>query len=91
MERMPHVTIIGDTTGGGGNTPGYLTEQYWPVWDLWDITCPFSRVLKADSTSIEGVGIYPDIYVEATEEDFAAGEDPVLEYAIQWIGEETSP
>lgn len=91
MERLPHVTIIGDTTGGGANTPGYMDQQYWPVWDFWDITCPFARFLTADSVNIEGVGIIPDIYVQATEEDFAAGEDPVLEYAIQWIGQTTAP
>ncbi|MBN2586300.1 MAG: hypothetical protein JXA64_05620 [Candidatus Fermentibacteraceae bacterium] len=91
MERMPHVTIIGDTTGGGANTPGYMNQQYWPVWDFWDITCPFARFLTADTVCIEGVGIIPDIHVQATEEAFAAGEDPVLEYAIQWIGEATSP
>lgn len=91
MTRMTHVTFIGDTTGGGGNTPGYMDQQYWPVWDFWEITCPFARVLQADTTSIEGAGILPDIYVEATGDDFAAGEDPVLEYAIEYIGEATSP
>ncbi len=91
MERIPLVTIIGDTTGGGANTPGYMSQQYWPVWDFWDLTCPFARFLTADTVCIEGVGIIPDIYVQATQGDFAAGEDPVLEYAIEWIGEATSP
>jgi len=91
MEQMPHVTIIGDTTGGAGNTPGDLSQIYWPLWNNCYITCPFARVLTADTVSIEGNGILPDIYVHTTPADFLAGHDPVLEYAIEWIAEETAP
>lgn len=91
MSRVPHVTIVGDTTGGGGNTPGFMNQQYWPLWDFWEMTCPFARVLKVDSTSIEDSGILPDIYVEANQTHFSAGEDPVLEYALEWIAGETAP
>ncbi len=90
MGQMPHVTIIGDTTGGGGNTPGYFYQIYWPLWDHLSITCPFARVFTADTVSIEGNGILPDIYVQTTPADFLAGNDPVLEYAIEWIAEETA-
>ena len=91
MSQLPHVTIIGDTTGGGGNISGYSDQQLWPLWDNWSITCPFARVLTADTASIEGNGILPDIYVQTTPADFLAGHDPVLEYAIEWIAEETAP
>ena len=91
MGQMSYVTIIGDTTGGGGNIPGYFTQIFWPLWDDWSITCPFARVLTADTVSIEGNGILPDIYVQTSPADFLAGHDPVLEYAIEWIAEETVP
>lgn len=91
MSQMPYLTIIGDTTGGGGNIPGYFYQRYWPLWDDWNITCPFARVFTADTVSIEGIGILPDIYVQTTPADFLAGNDPVLEYAIEWIAEETAP
>ncbi len=91
MGQMPHVTIIGDTTGGGGNTPGYFNQVYWPIWENYSITCPFARVFTADTVSIQGNGILPDIYVQTTPADFLAGHDPVLEYAIEWIAEETAP
>jgi hypothetical protein len=90
MGQMPHVTIIGDTTGGGGNIPGYFNQKYWPLWENFFITCPFARVFTADTISIEGNGILPDIYVKTTPADFLAGHDPVLEYAIEWIAEETT-
>lgn len=89
MCRMPHVSVIGDTTGGGGNIPGYMEERYWPLWNTAEITCPFARVLKADGSSIEGAGVVPDVYVEVTAEDILAGRDPVLEYALEWIMEES--
>ena len=91
MEHMPHVTLIGDTTGGGGNIPGYFNQLYWPVWESTSMTCPFARVFTADTVSIEGIGILPDIYVQTTPADFLAGHDPVLEYAIEWMAEDTAP
>lgn len=90
MAQLPHVTLIGDTTGGGGNTPGYFTQVYWPLWEMDNITCPFARVLTADTVSIEGIGILPDIYVQTTPADFLAGHDLVLEYAIEWIATQTA-
>ena len=91
MGDMSHVTIIGDTTGGGGNIPGFFNQAYWPLWEDMIITCPFARILTADTVSIEKNGILPDIYVQTTPADFLAGHDPVLEYAIEWIAEETAP
>ncbi|MCK4504688.1 MAG: hypothetical protein KAW14_03660 [Candidatus Aegiribacteria sp.] len=91
MKQLSHVTVIGDTTGGSGNVPGYFAQRYWPLWNDWTITCPFARVLTADTVLIEENGILPDIYVQATPADFLAGHDPVLEYAIEWIAEETAP
>ncbi len=91
MGQMPHVTIIGDTTGGGGNTPCYFNQIYWPLWEDLSITCPFARIFTADTISIEGNGILPDIYIQTTPADFLAGHDPVLEYAIEWIAEKTAP
>ena len=90
MSQMSYVTIIGDTTGGGGNIPGYFTQIFWPVWEDMGIICPFARVLTADTVSIEGNGILPDIYVQTTPADFQSGHDPVLEYAIEWIAGETA-
>jgi hypothetical protein len=91
MGSFSHVTIIGDTTGGGGHTPGYMSQVFWPLWsDNTTITCPFARVFNADTTAIEGTGIPCDIYVHTAPADFLAGNDPVLEYAIEWIAEETS-
>jgi C-terminal processing protease CtpA/Prc len=50
------------------------------------VTCPSRTILRPDLTYIEDAGIPPDVYVEATEADFAGGIDPVLEYAFEELG-----
>ena len=52
----------------------------------WYCTVPFTTVLTYDKHWIEGNGIYPDILVNTSEADFAAGVDPVLDYAIEMLG-----
>jgi hypothetical protein len=82
MGRLPQVTVIGDTTLGAGN---------WPA-DTFDITagrqvlCPVRVVLRPDSAAIQGAGVPPDLYVEATGADFSQGIDPVLEEAFGLLG-----
>jgi len=82
MGAMPNVTLIGDTTLGlnsGGSMysyslgSGYGFKMPWRTW------------LDLDQEYIENRGVPPDIYVEATEADFAAGIDPIYDYAVEWI------
>jgi carboxyl-terminal processing protease len=81
MAVLPQVTLVGDTTLGASDWP----EVYWPLPEEWSVTCPARTVLRPDTTYIEGVGIPPEIYVEATEDDFQSGIDPILEYAVNWF------
>jgi hypothetical protein len=80
-DEIPSVTLIGDTT---------LIAANFSSGDLglpadWAYTVPDSAVLRADSTTwLHGVGVQPDICVEATAGDFSQGIDPVLEYAVNW-------
>ncbi len=78
MAEFPHVTTVGDTTGGSGN---WQTEA-WLLPDGWHIVCPVVTLARADSSLVEGTGVFPDHLVEATEADFQSGYDPVLEYAL---------
>ena len=41
--------------------------------------------VTADGTRLEGVGVEPDIEVVPTREQLLAGEDPVMEAAVEWI------
>lgn len=83
MRELPHVTVIGDTTGGSSGNPA--------LFDLsngWQYAVPRWIAYTADQTIIEWNGIPPDIYVEATPSDFAQGRDPVLEFAVAWLREQ---
>jgi hypothetical protein len=82
MAELPLVAVIGDTTLGAMDWPA----GYWQLPDNWYVTCPSRTVLRPDTIYIEDAGIPPDVYVEATEADFAAGIDPVLEYAFEELG-----
>ena len=81
MSVLPQVTLIGDTTGGGTGNPGrYNLRMGW--------TYTVSRWIEytADRQIIEWNGIQPDIRVEASQRDFREGRDPVLGFAVEWLG-----
>jgi len=79
--EIPSVTLIGDTTWAYADF--FSSLQALPGG--WSYSLPDSTVVLADSSTwLNGLGVAPDIYVEATEEDFAQGVDPVLEYAVDW-------
>lgn len=76
MKRIPHATVIGDTTGGGAGSP--ITRELPNGW-----TFRLSRWLATDPTgwTWEGVGIAPDLWVVQTDEDRGHGREPVLDSA----------
>lgn len=81
---VPTITLAGDTTMGQINGAWTYGLGFGCMYTL-----PFVTSLAADTvTLIQEVGVAPDLYVEATGEDFAAGTDPVLEYALEWVGQQ---
>lgn len=83
-DEIPGIILAGDSTQG--NTSWCFSEE--AILHLpgdWSVFVPNCTALRADTvTYIQGNGIPPDIYVEASEADFEAGTDPVLEYAVEW-------
>jgi len=77
---LPNVTIIGDTTGGGSANPLTL-----PLPNGW--TYRVSRWIQytADKTIFEGKGLPPDMPVQISAADAAAGKDLILERAVQLL------
>jgi hypothetical protein len=80
MRSFPHVTIIGDTTGGGFGNPIFRELP-----NGWTYRLPRSMQLSADSLNFEGVGIPPDIPVQNTLTDSLRGVDTTLERAMQFL------
>ncbi len=82
IENIPSVTTIGDTTGGGSGNP-----KFYSFSNGWQYTVPQWIEHTADKKIIEWNGIPPGIYVKADSLDFAKGDDPVFDYALNWIKE----
>ena len=77
-ERVPQITLIGDTTRGN------VSECYGPAIPGGYYRIPWQTIVLADTSEmLQDRGVYPDIcveYGEGTPPDC----DPVLDYAIDW-------
>lgn len=75
MRILPHVTTMGDRTGGGSGLP-FSSEL--PIG--WSVRFSASPMLNADGEITE-FGIDPDIRVDMTQEDMDRGIDTIIEEA----------
>jgi C-terminal processing protease CtpA/Prc len=79
MRVLPHVTIAGDTTGGGSGNPGF-----YDLGDGWKYTVPRSIGYTSAMQIVEWNGIAPAVVIPMSNADVDAGRDPVFEYAEKW-------
>ena len=80
MRELPHVTVMGDTTGGSSGNPAFFDLR-----DGWRYTVPRWIAYTADMRVIEWNGIAPDITIPTSTLDFSAT-DPIIEAARKHIG-----
>jgi len=76
---LPNVTLMGDTTGGGGGIPA---EVELP--NGWFLRLSVSQTLLPNGFNIED-GIPPDVQVDMNALDEAGGVDTILEEALEFI------
>ena len=76
IKKLPNVRLLGQITGGGGG--GNLGFQ---LTNGWLVAVSVSDFLDKDGVSIE-IGVSPDIEINNTAEDIAAGTDIVIEYVL---------
>ena len=75
MKCFPHVTVVGDRTGGGAGMP--FSSELPGGWSVRFSACPmYDR--SRQSTEF---GIDPDYVVALTDADFADGRDTLIEFA----------
>ncbi|MBA3899055.1 MAG: S41 family peptidase [Bacteroidetes bacterium] len=79
FKALPNVTLIGDTTGGGGGIP-----MHFELPNGWIIALPTTQTLDAERFNIEH-GIPPDITIIMTEKDIESGIDPLMEAAFKLL------
>lgn len=76
MKGLPHVTIVGDRTGGGAGMP--FNAELPNGWNIRFSACPmYNR-----EHEITEMGIDPDVKIDITSTDYQRGVDTILEYAI---------
>jgi hypothetical protein len=88
LKQLPTVTVIGDTTGGGGVASSNASAE-----TIGEYTLPSGKVVyigteymkRYDGQPLEWLGVPPDIRVLQTEEDIKQGRDKQLEYAISML------
>lgn len=81
MKPLENVTLMGDTTGGGGGMP--MSSELPNGWSVRFSSAP---TFDADTNHIE-FGVAPDIRLDMKEEDIRAGIDTYIESARAFISD----
>ncbi len=83
MKQLSNVTVVGDTTLGGGcnDVAEDIQGDYWLPSGKY-IHIGTTYVLRYDGEPIEWNGVLPDIRVPQSKDDIDQGRDKQLEYAI---------
>lgn len=83
FEDHPNTTQIGSPTGGGN---GLMENYQLPNTRIGLVLC-WSAKLRPNGRPYDGVGIAPDVLLEATPEDLLGKSDSVLDAAVRHLEE----
>ncbi len=81
LKGLPRVTVVGDRTGGGAGMP--FTAELPNGWSMRFSACP----MYDRSMQLTEMGIDPDVAAALTDDDFARGEDTIIETARRLLRE----
>lgn len=81
MKALENVTLMGDTTGGGGGLP--MSSELPNGWVVRYSSAP---MFDAEMNNVE-FGVAPDIRVDMKDEDIQAGVDTYIESARNYIND----
>jgi carboxyl-terminal processing protease len=84
MRDLGRVIIVGAGPSAGAALPSLIDEL--PQGAILQYVVGDYQSPKG--TTVEGIGVVPDILVTETRADFAAGRDPVLEAAVAHLGKQ---
>ena len=83
MRQLDYVSLVGDTTAGGGMSSNGEARHFLPSGG--SIRINYEAILRMDGQPIEWNGVPPDIRVEQTKADISNGEDKQLEFALEYL------
>jgi len=86
LQGQPHVTVVGEETGGGsyGNTAVHLAEVTLPNSKI-RMVLPLYRIVYSKDRIKNGRGFFPDIQVAPTSSSISQGVDIKMEKVKQLI------
>ncbi len=87
MKQVPHVTAVGDTTGGGSGAADDSAPGRFQLPSGAEMRVPTGDARRYDGLPWEWLGVPPDIRVEQTEADLMNGRDQQLEFAIEFLNQ----
>jgi hypothetical protein len=79
MGALDHVTVVGDTTGGGGGFPAFTS-----LANGWILRVSHTQLETLDGGSVEA-GIPPDVPLNMDPAEAEAGLDSILEEALRLL------
>lgn len=78
-KAFPNITLMGDTTGGGGGAPVFTD-----LANGWVIRVSGTQFFGLDGLNVEG-GVPPDVFVEMDSTEMRRGKDSMLELALETL------
>lgn len=82
MRTLPHVTVIGDTTGGSSGNPATHA-----LGNGWQFTVPRWMEYTPERLPIEGRGVAPHVAIGWSPGDYSDDRDPLIDAAVGILGE----
>jgi carboxyl-terminal processing protease len=80
LQDLGRATVIGSPTLGAA-----LSSNVEPLPNGDRFQYAFADFIRPDGSSLEGLGVTPDIAVQPTRRDYLTHGDPVLRAALSWI------
>lgn len=80
-KAFPNITLMGDTTGGGGGAPSFID-----LANGWNLRVSNTQLFDLNGFNVED-GVPPDVYVQLDSAQMQQGVDTMLELALETLRE----
>lgn len=81
MKKFDHVTQVGDTTAGDFSN----TSMHRFLPNGWEYRYSTQLYLNSEGNVVDGIGLIPDVYAKNEQANIDAGEDVLIETALQYL------